>query len=65
MNARHVYPGTSVGKKSPRIEDHERLRTANLSWLEHICGSLAQSPICQGNFLLKLNAISLDNVFGY
>jgi hypothetical protein len=36
-----------------------------LSWLEHIGGSLAQSPICQDNFLLKLNAISLNNVFGY
>lgn len=36
-----------------------------LSWLEHIGGSLAQSPIYHGNFLLKLNAISLNNVFGY
>jgi hypothetical protein len=31
MNARHVYPGTNIGKKSPRIEEHERLRTAELA----------------------------------
>ena len=59
MNARHVYPGTNIGKKSPRIEEHERLRTAELAEPhERVVGPV---PFAR----LKRNAISLNNVFGY